>query len=259
MTKVAISEEYLTDIADSIREKLDTQETYKVSEMSEAIDSIETGGSGGLDWTALGYDEQPQKITDDYNYGVSIKNNWDATQTDLSNKLKDNQNLVYMPSVDCSNATKAEYMFKTCSKLQIIGKLTFSNKMTSLREMFKSCESLVELDLSGFNTSNVYSFRNMFDGCNSIKELDLSGFDTSSMTQAQAMFNTMKVVEKIDVRTFEFSKLSSSYSSNIFSSDNTLFPPNCLIIVKNATEKTWMTTKFSFLTNVKTVDEYNAM
>lgn len=48
MSKVAISEEYLTDIADSIREKLDTQDTYKVSEMSEAIDSIETGGGGEI-------------------------------------------------------------------------------------------------------------------------------------------------------------------------------------------------------------------
>lgn len=41
MAKVLITEDYLTDIGDAIREKLDVETTYKVSEMADAIESIE--------------------------------------------------------------------------------------------------------------------------------------------------------------------------------------------------------------------------
>lgn len=44
MAVVAISDSILTDIADAIRSKLDTEDTYKPSEMADAIDSISGGG-----------------------------------------------------------------------------------------------------------------------------------------------------------------------------------------------------------------------
>ncbi len=43
MTKVLVSDTYLTDIADAIREKNGTTDTYKPSEMAEAISNIQTG------------------------------------------------------------------------------------------------------------------------------------------------------------------------------------------------------------------------
>lgn len=47
MAKVLISESILTAIADAIREKLSTTDTYKPSEMAEAVESI--SGGGGAD------------------------------------------------------------------------------------------------------------------------------------------------------------------------------------------------------------------
>lgn len=44
MSKVKITQQYLTDIADAIRTKLDTSDTYLPSEMADAIESI-SGGS----------------------------------------------------------------------------------------------------------------------------------------------------------------------------------------------------------------------
>lgn len=44
MSNVFVNETYLSDIADAIREKLDTETTYKPSQMADAIESIETGG-----------------------------------------------------------------------------------------------------------------------------------------------------------------------------------------------------------------------
>lgn len=50
MSKVLITEEYLLDIADAIREKLETQNEYKPSEMAEAILSISGGGGDTKDF-----------------------------------------------------------------------------------------------------------------------------------------------------------------------------------------------------------------
>lgn len=47
MSKVLISESYLEDISDAIREKLSVETEYKPSEMAAAIQSIPTGGGGG--------------------------------------------------------------------------------------------------------------------------------------------------------------------------------------------------------------------
>ena len=44
MAKVLISESYLSAIADALREKLGTTDTYKPSEMADAVEEIETGG-----------------------------------------------------------------------------------------------------------------------------------------------------------------------------------------------------------------------
>lgn len=44
MSQVLVTEQHLMDIADSIRNKLGVQTTYKPRELSAAIDSIQTGG-----------------------------------------------------------------------------------------------------------------------------------------------------------------------------------------------------------------------
>lgn len=54
MAKAVITEAYLEDIADAIREKLNTQSTYKPSEMAEAISSI-VGGSINLETKTKSY------------------------------------------------------------------------------------------------------------------------------------------------------------------------------------------------------------
>ena len=47
MAKVIVTEQYLTDIADAIREKLGVSDTYTPAEMGPAIETITGGGGGG--------------------------------------------------------------------------------------------------------------------------------------------------------------------------------------------------------------------
>ena len=85
--------------------------------------------------------------------------------------------------------------------------------------MFVSCRSLTSLNLSNFNTSNVKSMTSLFDYCTSLTSLDISNFTFDKVTNYTDMFGH--------------------------------FPNNCEILVKSQTEKDWITSKFTNLTNVK--------
>ena len=62
-----------------------------------------------------------------------------------------------------------------------------------------SCNSLVNLDLSSFNTSKVTNMSSMFDGCTSLKELDLFNFNTSKVIRMSNMFYECKNLKTIYV------------------------------------------------------------
>ena len=53
MANVFIDESYMRDIADAIREKNGTEETYKPSQMSGAIMAIQSGGSSDDEWAEI--------------------------------------------------------------------------------------------------------------------------------------------------------------------------------------------------------------
>ena len=83
MADVFIHEQYLTDIADSIRTKLNTQDTYKVSEMADAIDSISGGSTINNQNKTVHPSSSQQSITADSGYtglgtvtvkGVTVEN-----------------------------------------------------------------------------------------------------------------------------------------------------------------------------------------
>lgn len=177
MSKVAISEEYLTDIADSIREKLGSQDTYKVSEMSEAIDSI-TGGGGDVDWSAIGYESTPQAIVDNYNYALQIKNNWDASTTSLQSKFASDTTLVIMPLIDTSNVLTMQNAFQSCSNLSSLpildtSKLSYN---TSFRGMFRYTNSS---SLSNESLDNLLQMCINATSYNGTKTLSEAGFTSS--------------------------------------------------------------------------------
>lgn len=86
-------------------------------------------------------------------------------------------------------------------------------------------------------------------------ELDLSMLTATNITKTNYMFGYCTALTKLDMRNLEFNNVTSS--TNMFGSSASYgVPDNCLIIVKDQTQKTWITTNFSRLTNVQTVAEY---
>ena len=47
-----------------------------------------------------------------------------------------------------------------------------------MSNMFYACTSLINLDISNFNTQNVTDMGGMFNGCESLNTIDVSHFNT---------------------------------------------------------------------------------
>ena len=77
-----------------------------------------------------------------------------------------------------------------------------------MSDMFYYCESLTNLDLSGFNTSNVISMDSMFSYCSSLTNLDLSGFNTSNIISMGGMFIYCSSLTSLDLSSFNTSKVT---------------------------------------------------
>ncbi|TYV82443.1 BspA family leucine-rich repeat surface protein [Listeria monocytogenes] len=96
-----------------------------------------------------------------------------------------------------------EGMFKNCSNLMEVDLSGLdTSAVTTMWDMFNSCRALEELDVSHFDTSSVTSMYRVFNGCEKLKKLDVSNFDTSSATAMVQMFRNCSALEKLDVSNF---------------------------------------------------------
>lgn len=116
-----------------------TKDEYnaKVEELNKDIEDLE---SKVIDWSELGYDEQPESLNKDIEYAKSIKENWNPD--DVSIKFERDADLVYFPTVDFSKRGDISYMFYYCTKLKHIGKINKSQSSPNTNYAFAECSSL---------------------------------------------------------------------------------------------------------------------
>ena len=68
--------------------------------------------------------------------------------------------------------------------------------------MFYGDKSLIDIDFSFFDTSNLVEFSYMFFGCSSLTSLDLSYFNTSKVTNFIGIFDNCYNLKYIDISNF---------------------------------------------------------
>lgn len=80
-------------------------------------------------------------------------------------------------------------------------------KVVDTSYMFYSCRSLVSIDVSYFNTSEVGSMTSMFNLCTSLTQLDLSSFNTSNVSMMDDLFNTCTNLTYLNLTNWNTSKV----------------------------------------------------
>lgn len=227
MARVNNLTNFLTDVADAIREKKGTTEPINASEFDTEIASIEGGGGGDVDEylsnTVPSYSAssasssfaQIYKTVLKFNEPVKIEGTtckylftyfpFDETRLpklDTSNVTDMNDMFYYCRSLvdmsnykfDTSKVTNMAEMFSYCEKMEKTPILDTS-KVTNMSYMFNGCKKIAKLPILS-NTSKVTTMLNMFNGCSSLIDASDFNYDTSNVTNMSGMFAN-SVIEKI--------------------------------------------------------------
>lgn len=155
--KVLVTKNYLTNIANSIRNKKGNSTKYKPEDMSEAIDSITTSYA-------------PRYIS------FREYKGWDL--------------IPELNGLDTSNMTTMAQMFYYCDNLRSLNVNNFNtNNVTNMRYMFYACANIINLNLSNFNTNNVTDMSYMFANCERLLSLDIRNFNFNNVSSYTGIFN----------------------------------------------------------------------
>lgn len=128
------------------------------------------------------------------------------TGTELSNVLE---------GLDTSQVENMKNMFNSCksiTNLNVSGLNT--GNVVNMSGMFSNCEVLTNINVLNFDTSNVTNMGSMFSSCGALTVLDLSNFDTSNVTDMSSMFSGCGALTSLDLSSFDTSNVKSI--SNMF-------------------------------------------
>ena len=185
--------DFLSDVANAIREKKGTTEPINAQNFSDEIASIQTSGGGDTPsrptWTghadadglrAIGWTDE------DIAYYQENGVNWNAEDDEYHKVSEDNKALygvltadnistyqdriVYLPKIDTSAKTSMNKMFYGCSSLVSIPQLD-TQKVTDMNSMFYGCYALVSIPQ--LDTQKVTDMSSMFNNCNSLTTANL--------------------------------------------------------------------------------------
>lgn len=156
---------------------------------------------------------------------------------------------IELINVNTSSVTTCANMFRGTSLTEInLNGLDTSN-VTTMSYLVYDNRSLLNIYVNNLNVNKVIDVSYAFGSCVKLQELDLSNWECSP-TKVNYFVNNCSMLKKLDIRKMDFTNATTTYT-NAFGS----IPTDCLIIVKDDSAKTWITEKFTKLTNVKTVAE----
>ena len=158
---------FLTDVADAIREKKGTTDTILASNFDTEIASIE----GGVDIN--------EYLSDTITNGSNSLGGWAKTIKKMRSPLTiEGTSAEYMfyncpvnelPQLDTSNVTNMSHMFTICANLTTIPQINTSN-VTNMSHMFSGCRKITTIpQLNGEKLINVYS---NFHNCTSLENFN---------------------------------------------------------------------------------------
>ena len=109
-----------------------------------------------------------------------------------------------LSSFNTEKVTNMVTMFENSKHLRSLKlpKGFIGSSVTNLNAMFRDCESLTELDLSGSNSENVKDMSEMFYGCRALSKLVLTDFKTGQVSTMESMFLGCSTLETLDVSSF---------------------------------------------------------
>ena len=153
----------------------------------------------------------PAGYTKDDTLTTTLNGKLDERSKDkISAYKKSDTDLVLASDYKIVAPTDCTKMFNACASLVNLDLSNFdTSKVTIMHTMFQNCNKLVSLKgLENWNTENVTSMLAMFNKCFALTELDISNFNTSKVTTMKSAFSACSALNKLDVSHFDTSKVT---------------------------------------------------
>lgn len=185
--------EYLTNIADKLRDKLGTTNKIRAQDYVNKIDEVYEKGysdNSGInpDWTNFRYFCYNNNRLDKV---VRLKYNDTSKCTDFGYMYFGSGAMTKAPDIDTSKGTIFDYMYKDCGSIVTIPAHDFS-KATRLYCTFEGCKFLTTVP--EINSINCTNFGYMFSGCTKLQKI--SKINMSKAVTVGSMFsNTTSLTE----------------------------------------------------------------
>jgi surface protein len=230
MARIDNINNFLTDVADSIRTKTGKSGKISASSFDTEIASITT--SENLDSELATYNteltEQEESLSGIVEYLENkIESGEPLLLQDKSVEIVENgtTNVVADEGYDGLNSVEVNvnvegsggkyapefisfYRYKG-STLENATKNIDTSNITDMSSMFYYCYNLESLDLSSWNTSNVTTVSQAFYNCSKLANLDLSSFDTSGNTNMYETFRDCIKLESLDLSSWDTSNVTN--------------------------------------------------
>jgi len=179
--------------------------TWKIDDDGVLTIGPKNGESGTLDtvhpWT--GYSSNVLKVN--IKSGVIANEN----SSDMFNGLEKCTEIKGLGNLNTSGVTDFADMFFSCQSLEELDLSNFdTTKAVNMRYMFGLCTALKNVDVGIFKTVNVVNMEGVFASCRALTQLDVSRFDTSSVTNMTKMFSGCSNLNQLDLRNFNTSKVT---------------------------------------------------
>lgn len=105
--------------------------------------------------------------------------------------------------LNTSHATNMAGMFRNCEKLTSLDLSgLYTDNVIEMTYMFAGCKQLKSLDLRYLVNPVLADMTGMFDGCSQLTDLNLEGFTTSKVTVMDGVFNGCASLNSLDLSSF---------------------------------------------------------
>ena len=134
----------------------------------------------------------------------------DRLKVNSSTTTQDNgadQNIL---TFNTEGVTSMSGMFKDCKVKHLDLSSLRTHNVTDFSDMFYNCDSLIDLNVDGFDTSNAEDFNGMFHGCNKLTQLNVKHFNTNSVLHMSYLFSGCRRLKVIDLEGWDFSQVSDA-------------------------------------------------
>ena len=113
-------------------------------------------------------------------------------------------------TLNTEGVTSMSGMFKDCKVKYLDLSSLRTHNVTDFSDMFYNCDSLIDLNVDGFDTSNAEDFNGMFHGCHKLTQLNVKHFNVNSVLHMSYLFSGCRRLKVIDLEGWDFSQVSDA-------------------------------------------------